>query len=149
MKKQILKCSLVLLIGISFVGCSVLKNNKKIENKPLIGTVWNVVKINKTEIPAIGSTPFILFSETGNYNGSTGCNKFFGTFILNKKTISMENSGATKKMCANMEVERLYLGALKKEINYYKILGDTLILFERNKEVLRFVAKENTLDKNE
>lgn len=146
MKNQILKCSLVLLLGISFVGCSVLKNNKKIENKPLIGTVWNVVKINKTEIPAIGSTPFILFSETGNYNGSTGCNKFFGTFILNKKTISMENSGATKKMCANMEIERQFLGAIKREINYYTIQADTLVLYEKTTEVLRFVASKNPVN---
>ncbi len=146
MKKQILKYSLVLIIGISFVGCSVLKNNKKIENKPLIGTVWNVVKINKTEIPAIGNTPYILFSETGNYNGSTGCNKFFGTFFLNKKTISMENSGATKKMCANMEIERQFLSAIKKEINYYTIQADTLVLYEKTTEVLRFVASKNPVN---
>ncbi|HNX20917.1 MAG TPA: META domain-containing protein [Bacteroidales bacterium] len=149
MKNKTLLLFTVIFLGISMIGCSTLLKKNKSQNKPLIGTFWSLDKVNQNKFPEIGSTPYILFSESGNFNGVAGCNKYFGTFILNKKTISIENSGATKKMCANMEVERLYLGALKKEINYYKIFGDTLILFERNKEVLRFVAKENTLDKNE
>jgi heat shock protein HslJ len=143
MKKHFFYFTLIVIIGIGFAGCSALKNKNKIQNKPLVGTVWNAVKINKVDIPAVGSAPYILFAETGNFNGSTGCNKYFGTFILNKKTISMENSGATKKLCANMEIERLYLGALKKEINYYTIIGDTLVLYEKTTEVLRFIANNN------
>ncbi len=149
MKNKTLLLFTVIFMGISMIGCSTLLKKNKPLNKPLIGTFWSLEKINQNKIPQIGTIPYILFSESGNFNGIAGCNKYFGTYILNKKTIAIENSGATKKMCANMEVERLYLGALKKEINYYKIMGDTLILFERNKEVLRFTAKENTIDTNE
>lgn len=149
MKNKTLLLFTVIILGISMIGCSTLLKRNKSQNKPLIGTYWSLEKVNQNTIPELGNTPYILFSESGNFNGVAGCNKYFGTFILNKKTISIENSGATKKMCANMEVERLYLGALKKEINYYKIVGDTLVLFERNKEVLRFVAKENPTNTNE
>lgn len=149
MKNKTLLLFTVIFMGISMIGCSTLLKKNKPINKPLIGTFWSLEKINQNQIPSVGSIPYILFSESGNFNGIAGCNKYFGTFILNKKTIAIENSGATKKMCANMEVERLYLGTLKKEINYYKIVADTLILFERNKEVLRFIAKENPTNTTE
>ena len=149
MKNKTLLLLTVVLLGTTMIGCSTLLKKNKIQSKPLIGTYWSLVSVNQNKIPNIGTTPYILFSESGNYNGVAGCNKYFGTFILNKKTIAIENTGATKKMCANMELEKIYFGALKKEINYYKIMGDTLILFERNKEVLRYIAKENPSNSNE
>lgn len=149
MKNKTLLLLTVVLLGITMIGCSTLLKKNKIQSKPLIGTYWSLVSVNQNKIPNIGSTPYILFSESGNYNGVAGCNKYFGTFILNKKTIAIENTGATKKMCANMDVEKLYFGALKKEINYYKIMGDTLVLYERSKEVLRYIAKENPTNTNE
>ena len=149
MKNKTLLLFTVIFLGISMIGCSTLLKKNKSQNKPLIGTYWSLEKVNQNKVPDIGNTPYILFSETGNFNGIASCNKYFGTFILNRKTIAIENTGATKKMCANMELEKIYFGALKKEINYYKIMGDTLILFERNKEVLRYIAKENPSNSNE
>ena len=149
MKNKTLLLLTVVLLGGSMIGCSTLLKKNKTQSKPLIGTYWSLVSVNQNKIPNIGSSPYILFSESGNYNGVAGCNKYFGTFILNKKTIAIENTGATKKMCANMEIEKLYFGALKKEINYYKIMGDTLVLYERSKEVLRYIAKENPTNSNE
>lgn len=125
-------------------GCSTLRRNSTIQNKPLVGTYWSLEKINKNKIPDYGKAPYIIFSETGNFNGTSGCNRYFGTYILTKKTITLENSGATKKMCANMEIEKNYFSALKKEIKTFTIVGDTLILFEKGKEVLRYVASDNT-----
>ena len=149
MKNKTITYSIILLLSSISISCSGLLKQNKVVNKPLVGTYWSLEKINQTKIPQFGTIPYILFAETGNFNGIAGCNRYFGTYILNKKTISIENSGATKKMCANMEIEKQYFGALKKEINYYKILGDTLILFERNKEVLRYIAKDNPTPQND
>lgn len=143
MKNKALSYGIILFLSLTLIGCSALLKKNKMENKPLKGTYWSLEKVNQNKIPAFGPTPYILFADNGNFNGIAGCNRYFGTYILNKKTIAIENTGATKKMCANMDMEKLYFSALKREINYYKIIADTLILFERNKEVLRFVAKEN------
>lgn len=136
----------ILLITLSLIifGCSTLRKNSKIQNKPLVGTYWSLEKIDKNKIPDYGKAPYIIFSETGNFNGTSGCNRYFGTYILTKKTITLENSGATKKMCANMEIEKIYFSALKKEIKTFSIVGDTLMFFEKGREVLRFVASDNT-----
>jgi heat shock protein HslJ len=134
------------LISLSLIifGCSTLRENPKVQNKPLVGTYWSLEKIDKNRIPDYGRTPYIMFSETGNFNGTSGCNRYFGTYILTKKTITLENTGATKKMCANMEIEKIYFSALKKEIKTFTIVGDTLVFYEKGKEVLRFIASDNT-----
>ena len=136
----------IFLIALSLIifGCATLKKNSQIQNKPLVGTYWSLEKIDKTPIPDYGRAPYIIFSESGNFNGTSGCNRYFGTYLLTKKTITLENSGATKKMCANMEIERLYFSALKKEIKTFSIVGDTLVLYEKGREVLRYVASDNT-----
>lgn len=136
----------ILLITLSLIifGCSTLRKNSIVQNKPLVGTYWSLEKIDKNKIPDYGKAPYIIFSETGNFNGTSGCNRYFGTYILTKKTITLENSGATKKMCANMEIEKIYFSALKKEIKTFSIVGDTLVFFEKGREVLRFVASDNT-----
>lgn len=136
----------IFLIALSLIifGCATLKKNTEIQNKPLVGTYWSLEKIDKTPIPDYGRAPYIIFSESGNFNGTSGCNRYFGTYLLTKKTITLENSGATKKMCANMEIERLYFSALKKEIKTFSIVGDTLVLYEKGREVLRYVASDNT-----
>lgn len=136
----------IFLIALSLIifGCATLKKNSEIQNKPLVGTYWSLEKIDKNAIPDYGRAPYIIFSESGNFNGTSGCNRYFGTYLLTKKTITLENSGATKKMCANMEIERIYFSALKKEIKTFSIVGDTLVLYEKGREVLRYVASDNT-----
>lgn len=143
LKKIYFPIALIALFLIIY-GCSTLRKNHTIQNKPLVGTFWTLEKIEKNRIPDYGKPPYIIFSENGNFNGTSGCNRYFGTYILTKKTITLENSGATKKMCANMEIEKNYFSALKKEIKTFSIVGDTLILFEKGREVLRFVASDNT-----
>ncbi len=135
----------VLIISIFlFSGCTSTKKISEIQNKPLVGTFWSLEKIDKNKISDYGKAPYIIFSETGKFNGTTGCNRYFGNYLLTKKTITLESTGATKKMCANMEIERLYLSALKREIKTFTIMGDTLVFFEKGKEVLRFTASDNT-----
>lgn len=144
MLKKIFSPIIIIISILLVTSCTSTKRINKIENKPLVGTFWSLEKVDKSNISDYGKSPYIIFSETGKFNGTTGCNRYFGNYYLTKKTITLESSGATKKMCANMEIEKLYLSALKKEIKTYTIVGDTLIFFEKGKEVLRFVASDNT-----
>lgn len=144
MIKKIYSPIILIATILLIVSCSSTKKITEIQNKPLIGTYWSLEKIDKNNILDYGKRPNIIFSETGNFNGTTGCNRYFGNYILTKKTITLESTGATKKMCANMEIERIYLGALKKDLRTYTIVGDTLIFFDKGREALRFIASDNT-----
>lgn len=121
-----------------------LKKYKKIaqmsENKPLVNTYWVLKSVKGEDIPKCIITPNIVFKSDGRYTGNLGCNSFFGTYNCGKKRIKMEFEGATKRLCDNMKVEKLFLLHLHSEFTQYEIIGDTLILKDKNGEVLRFFA---------
>ena len=54
--------------------------------------------------------------------------------------MTLEFQGATKRLCQNMGVERKFMQALKRDITRYEIVGEELILFEGDKEVMRFTG---------
>ena len=114
---------------------------KKDQNKPLTETHWELKKIFGKDIPSLERVPFIIFKDDDSYHGYLGCNQFFGKYFAKKKTISFDHSGSTRKLCFNnMDVENLFLSALKSDIKTYIITNDTLILYDKSKEVLRFEA---------
>ena len=111
---------------------------------PLYETQWMLTDINCEAIGNAPAKPFIRFASDGNVSGKLGCNDFFGSCSVKKDKISIEYRGATKKLCNDMEVERAFASALKKEINNYVIVGDVLILRAKDQEILRFKAAPKT-----
>ena len=132
--------SLVALTLILGCCCKTSKKNVKSENLPLIGTQWNLVAIDGSEVSAeFALRPFITFDSAGAIQGNLGCNTFFGTYEINKKhKMTLEYQGATKRLCQRMEVEKQFISALRKDINQYQIKGNELILLSENNEILRF-----------
>ena len=52
----------------------------------------------------------------------------------------MEYGGATKRLCENMKVEKLFMLHLHSDFKQYEITKDTLVLKDKDGEVLRFFA---------
>ena len=123
-------------------GCKTSKKSVSDEHYPLVGTQWNLVKLGGVEIGAdFALRPFITFDTADNIQGNLGCNTFFGTYSTNKKhKMTLEFQGATKRLCQNMGVERKFMQALKRDISRYEIVGEELILFEGDQEVMRFTG---------
>ena len=121
-------------------GCKSAQKNVSGEHYPLIGTQWNLVSIDGSEISHdFALRPFIMFDSVGGVQGNLGCNTFFGEYTTNKKQkMNISYMGATKRLCQQMEVEKLFMQALKREITRYEIKGEELILFAEDKEVMRF-----------
>lgn len=123
-------------------GCKTSKKSVSSGQYPLVGTQWNLVKLNGAEIGAdFALRPFITFDTAEAVQGNLGCNTFFGTYSVNKKhKMTLEFQGATKRLCKQMEVEKKFMQALKRDITRYEIKGDELILFAEDEEVMRFVG---------
>lgn len=140
----------VLFIGIILTICAFSCHTSKetsssaSNDTPLYETQWMLTDINCEAIGESPKTPFIKFTNDGNVTGSLGCNDFFGSCFVKKDKMSIEYKGSTKKLCGNMEVEKAFAAALKKDINNYVIVGDVLILREKNQELLRFKAASKT-----
>ena len=131
-----------IILTICAFSCQTSKKNSSASNNetPLCETQWMLTDINCEAIGEAPKQPFIKFSTDGNISGNLGCNDFFGTYFVKKDKMSIEYKGSTKKLCNNMEVENAFAAALKKDINNYVIVGDVLIIREKNQEVLRFKA---------
>ena len=123
-------------------GCKTSKKSVAKEQYPLVGTQWNLTRLDGAEIGAdFALRPFITFDTAGAVQGNLGCNSFFGTYSINKKhKMTLEFEGATKRLCKQMEVEKQFMQALKRDITRYEIEGEELILFAGDKEVMRFTG---------
>lgn len=138
MKKIILVCS---LIAILTSNCKTNEKNVDSNDKPLIGTTWQLTHLYCEEIVSDMKTPTLLFSEEGGLSGELSCNTFFGNYTVNKDRVSLNYIGSTKKLCNHMELEKKYATALKDNITHYVIANDILVLKSKNKEVMRFKAQ--------
>ena len=134
--------AMVITLILAGCGCKTSKKSVGDEHYPLVGTQWNLVKLDGAEIGAdFALRPFITFDTANNIQGNLGCNTFFGTYSSNKKhKMNIEFQGATKRLCQNMGVEKKFMQALKRDITRYEIVGEELILFEGDKEVMRFIG---------
>ena len=84
-----------------------------------------------------------LNSTSGKVSGSTGCNSFTGTVVIVDNNIHFDgNMATTRKMCADMAGEILFLETLKK-INRYSVTdtGKTLNLIMGDIAVMRLRRK--------
>lgn len=77
-----------------------------------------------------GSEITLIFSE-GKLNGTAPCNSYFAGYTTNGSTITLNELGATKRFCDEMEQENAYLSLLSKA-QAYSVNGDKLDLFSTN-----------------
>ena len=64
----------------------------------LTGTSWTVDGIGGVAVVA-GSEPSITFTADGQINGTTGCNRFFGSYAQEGSKLSFSGVGMTKMAC--------------------------------------------------
>lgn len=80
----------------------------------LAGTAWKIDALGGTAVVA-GHEPSITFTNDGQVNGSTGCNRFFGSYTQQGETLSFSGVGMTKMAC-------LQDGVMGQEIKFVSIL---------------------------
>ncbi len=107
------------------VSCSTVKSSKVGSAQPNISnTSWELADAVK------GTKPTIKI-DNGKISGNAGCNKYFGELSLDTTAgnFMVSNAGATKMMCANMDVEDNFLKMLN-QADKYVVSGNTLELYK-------------------
>ncbi|MDR7128641.1 heat shock protein HslJ [Algoriphagus sp. 4150] len=98
-----------------------------------------VVEMMGTPVQTSGSPTdahLIFNSENGLVNGSGGCNRIFGDFVLDKrKSLKFSQIGATRMACQNLSFENRFLDLLD-QVRYYEIEDNTMLLKNGRKEVI-------------
>ena len=138
------KLALLLIISVTMFSCDALKPVGKVstdENK--LVTNWILQNDENVEY-GLNSEPLsINFSKESNENkisGFAGCNRFFGSYSAFDGKLMIDNVGATKMACPQLDAENQYLSLLRKA-NRYEIKGNNLYLYNNNLLLLHFEAK--------
>jgi len=85
--------------------------------------------------------PTIQFDRLkGAVTGSTGCNRYFGTFTADSGKMTLKIGGSTMMMCPDiaMNMEREYSSLLDSTSYSFDIAGQTLNLYDKGTLVLMF-----------
>lgn len=126
---------ILLLFGTLFLStCSKSKNQMDIS--AVMGKELKVISLNDKTIENQKLTMTIAVDE-GMVNGFSGCNRYFGEYSLEGKTIRFSNIGKTKMYCeSTMKIETSFLKALEN-CTFFEISKDGDIqLFNGNKSLL-------------
>ena len=115
-------------------------------------SLWQLVSIKGRTIQyADEQQPITLQinTESNTISGHSGCNNYFANYRLGKpcsskelpylQHISISQINSTKMVCPDnfMQLEQKYLPLLEKA-NRIQMTDDELILYQNNKEILRY-----------
>jgi len=149
MKNNFYKCNLYIFVFVFLTSaCQVFgKRGGEIEkNTQMLSTQrWQLTKLHSSdiELPKLANIPFISFvASTKKVEGFAGCNSFFGRYNQKNQTLTISALGMTRRYCAETSaLEFKYENMLGKVTNF-KIMKQSLVLFDDNKELATFKAIE-------
>lgn len=112
-------------------------------DRPLEGTEWVLAEVvGGVEVPGGVEATLVLEPAEGRTHGSSGCNRFTGTYTLAGGRLTFGMGALTRMACAEplMGLETDYLEALRR-VGSWRISGATLELLGEEGPVARLVAR--------
>ena len=131
--------SSLLLLGVLAAGCATTSPPSG-PPAPFVGTEWHLVRLG-ADTPSVASGT-IAFGPDGRVSGTTGCNRFTGSYALGSSgAITLSQVGATKMACPGpaMEQEARVLEALGRAARV-EVRGTRLTLLTGGTALLTFEA---------
>jgi heat shock protein HslJ len=133
------KC-LAILIGMALMlaACSrASANGEGPDSASLTGTQWALVAM-QGQPPLPGTAPSAEFTER-EIIGSTGCNRYFGSYEITNGGMTISQVGATEQYCVDpdgaMEQEKAFLAALTS-VTGYRMMANRLELLDAAGDVV-------------
>lgn len=108
----------------------------------LVGTAWRAVQLNGKALPE--DAPLTLrFEDGGRVAGSTGCNRYFASVVLDEGDVSVSDAGSTRRACPQevMRREGAFLQALQQTRRYREEGDARLVLLDSDGTVRLALAR--------
>jgi heat shock protein HslJ len=85
----------------------------------------------------------MALTETGEFSGSAGCNRYFGKFVWTEGKLGSGLIGSTMMACEEptMALEQLYLGLLPRVAHIIKTDGRLQLLGEQDQVLVEMLAE--------
>jgi heat shock protein HslJ len=103
---------------------------------------WKLVAVEGAAVALPSGAYLELTADQTKFTGHTGCNRMFGTANIQARRLDFSNVGMTKMACVGSRVrgmETAFVRALKN-VDRFRLRGDSLDLYIRNRVVLTFRA---------
>ncbi len=141
-----MKIFITLIIAtLVFTGCD--------ETKKVIDAAGNVQLSGAYKISSVNNVAVSEHVPTINFyaldktvRGNTGCNNFFGNYVLDLYALSFNDIASTEIACAQpiMDVENAFLNALRNA-GSYDIENSVLTLYSKtDRSIIMVAIKEST-----
>jgi len=124
---------LCFVIVVLLIGCSQSNLISELTDKR-----WKAIEIlykNISTYESIEEEAYLNFDKDGNLSGSTGCNKFNGSYKLEGNNIILDAGSITKMMCYD-SADMDFLEALRQTTKF-KLEGKNLYLLKDGKAVMK------------
>ncbi|MBN1632609.1 MAG: META domain-containing protein [Ignavibacteria bacterium] len=121
------------------VGCSSSKKTG-VAYEDLKNTRWVLKELNSSPVTDTKQDIYVIFGVNDNkFNGFGGCNKFFGTYDYDGKTLKISDFGSTKMFCTDDKYEIKFFDVLNS-FDDHKIAEKYLYLYKSGKVLAKFEA---------
>ncbi len=138
----------ILLSAVFFSSCD--------ETKKVIDVAGNVHLTGNYTITHLGGSPisenaptitFVALDKT--IRGNTGCNNFFGSYVLDLYALSFSDIGSTEMACEQpiMDIENTFLNALRNT-GSYDLENSMLTLYAKTDRSELLIARKERNDGN-
>jgi heat shock protein HslJ len=119
-------------------------SSKSNADAELLDTPWRIIWLDGKPFAAedVSKPAEVTFDEKEQrVHGTSGCNRFFGTYSLQGSSLSLSQMGATRMACAKgMDKEQQILTALG-ETGRFEIADSTLELYDKKDQLrIKLVA---------
>lgn len=119
--------------------------NCRQKSLPLEGTSWKLAKMEAIPASAISpeeDTFTLLFNAADTLvAGRTNCNRFFGPYELQGKSLKLGTLGMTRMACPDLQYEDAFMRMLD-EVDGFEIKGSDLKLLKGEQVLAEFQGKE-------
>lgn len=131
------KSILLIALAVMMASCCACRKGKKVVDKPLTATKWELVELNGQQIKTNDNYYIMLSDTSNNFNGRGDCNSLMGNYTLDSEAgkLTLNAIGSTRAFCPDQAGEDKFFQTLG-QVNNYDLDGDLLLLFNNNSELI-------------
>ena len=109
-------------------GCCACRSYQRRTQKPLEGTLWQLVQWEGRTVAAEGDGFTVVFSADGRISGRGSCNRIMGSYKADAKgALEISKLGATRMACPDPARENAFIEMLEGT-THYEMDGPMLLL---------------------
>ncbi len=145
--KRVISVTIGLCAGLLMLAACSSPGSTQGGGGDVTGMVWNLTQLKDQELLP-GSNITALFTTDGKVGGSSGCNRYSGSYTSSGNSLEITSPLASTMMACSQELmdqESAYLTALA-EVKTFSVTGEQLTLSDaNNKSILVFKAQSQDL----